>query len=59
MVAGRGHGSAAKGLAIDLEVPVACSFSFPSSFCTMCSSLPCLSSTYDTWPFSHFLFIFV
>ena len=48
MVAGSGHGSAAKGLARDLEVtvsgPVSCYFSFPRSyFFTMCSSLPCLS----------------
>ena len=47
MVAGSGHGSAAKGSAIDLEVagsgPVSCCFSFPSSFFTMYSSLPCLS----------------
>ena len=46
MVASNGHGSAAKGLAMDLEVagsgPVSCSFSFTSSFFTMCSSLPCL-----------------
>ena len=47
MVAGSGHGSAFKGSTIDLEVtgcgPVGCCFSFPSSFFTMCSSLPCLS----------------
>ena len=40
MDAGSGHGSAAKGLAIDLEVagsgPVSCCFSIPSSFPTMC-----------------------
>ena len=47
MDAGSGYGSAAKGSVIDLEVadsgPVDCCFSFPSSFFTMCSSLPCLS----------------
>ena len=47
MVAGGDHGSAVKGLAIDLEVvgsgSVSCCFSFPSSFLTMCSTLPCLS----------------
>ena len=47
MDAGSDHGSAAKGLAIDLEVigsgPVGCHFSIPSSFLTMCSSLACLS----------------
>ena len=48
MVAGSGHGSAAKGSSIDLEVtgsgPVSCYFPFPrSSFFTMCSSLLCLS----------------
>ena len=41
MDAGSGHGSAAKGSAIDLEVassdPVSCCFSFPSSFFAMCS----------------------
>ena len=41
-------GSAAEGSAIDLEVagsgPVSCCFSIPSSFFTMCCSLPCLSS---------------
>ena len=42
----RDHGSAAKESAIDLEVAasglVSCCFYFPSSFFTMCSSLPCL-----------------
>ena len=50
MDAGSSHGSAAKGLAIDLEVagsgPVGCCFSIPSSFLTMCSSLTCLSFAY-------------
>ena len=49
MVAGSGHGSAAKGSAIDLEVTgsglISCCFSFPSSFFTMCSSLLCFSYT--------------
>ena len=40
-----GHGSAAKGSAIDLEVagsgPVSCRFPFPPLL-TMCSSLICL-----------------
>ena len=47
MDAGGDHGSAAKGLAIDLEIagsgPVSCRFFIPSSFFTMCSSLACLS----------------
>ena len=47
MDAGSGHGSAAKGSATDLDVAgsglVGCCFSIPSSFFTMCSSLPCLS----------------
>ena len=50
MDAGSSHGSAAKGLAIDLEVagsgPVGCCFSIPSSFLTMYSSLTCLSFAY-------------
>ena len=47
MDAGSDHGSATKGSAIGMEVagsdPVSCTLSFPSSFFTMCSSLPCLS----------------
>ena len=46
MDAGSDHGSTAKGSATDLEAagsgPVELLF-FPSSFFTMCSSLPCLS----------------
>ena len=46
VVAGSSHGSTAKGSSIDLEVtgsgPVNCCVSFPSSFFTMCSSMPCL-----------------
>ena len=48
MDAGGDHGSAAKGLAIDLEVvgsgPVSCRFSFPSlSLPRVYSSLACFS----------------
>ena len=43
------HGSAANVLAIDLEIAsfgsVSCCFCIPFSFFTMCSSLPCLSSS--------------
>ena len=56
MAAGSGHGSAAKGLAIDLEVtgsgPVNYSVSFPSPFLTMYSSLPCLSLV-SSWYIDH------
>ena len=48
---GSDHGSAAKGSAIDLEFAgsglVSCCFSFPSSYFTMCSSLPCLSNDFS------------
>ena len=56
MDAGSGHGSAAKGSAIDLEVSssglVGCHFSSPSYFFTTCSCPLCLSLTLP-WYVGH------
>ena len=61
MVAGSDHGSAAIGSAIDLEVagsgPVGCCF--PSSFFTMCSSLPGLSLFNPVNPFEVALSLYI